>query len=134
MVQFIENLVVRQIRIESATGVGASLSIENDTLLLDVDQQLGAISMQVPGGDVRIKANGLIRLDAARLELHAVAVLRLDAGGSGATFHPDRWDWYLPQSGGGWMPAPPEHPDTGGETYRYGATLSSQPAPAGPPV
>lgn len=36
------------------------------------------------------------------------------------TLSPDYWTFYLPGSAAAFLPAPPEHPDTGGNTYTLG--------------
>lgn len=69
--------------------------------------------------DVDIRAGVRARIDGGgRVEIHADDVTRIDAGGSGVTYQPHRWDAYIPEwYGDGWQRYEPEHPDTGGSKY-----------------
>lgn len=72
----------------------------------------------VTSDTVTVEAEALARVDGgARVELHADAVTRVDAGGVGFTYMPDAWHHFYPWAGGSWRPAPPEHPDVDAMPY-----------------
>jgi hypothetical protein len=115
---------VEALRIENASGEGASFSISNNKLVIEADAVLDGIEVRTPDGDILLHSpQGKVRSDAERIEVHGDNIVRVDAGGTGYTFTPSHWEYWLPYSGAGWKAAPPEHPDSGGEPYG-GATAA----------
>jgi hypothetical protein len=103
--------------------VGTRLVLGDGELVIEPDdggyviRTTNRVTIKAP--DVITVAGLRARVDGGgRVEIHADDVTRIDAGGTGITFTPTRWDTFIPEwYGDGWRRSPPEHPDTGGSKY-----------------
>lgn len=77
---------------------------------------------QIDGGTtLLVKAGHQARVDGGeRVEIHADAVVRTDAGGAGDTLTPTHHHYFHQWYGSGHPPQPPEHPDSGGPAWWEG--------------
>lgn len=101
-----ESFVWRTERLEFAPHGGPVIAV--------LDASSGHLVVTtMPGVDLVRVVSGLDRTEAPRIERHASQHLKDDCAGVGHTYLPDSVHYWLPWTGTGNMPHPPEHPVTG---------------------
>ncbi|MBB4287668.1 hypothetical protein [Roseospira goensis] len=95
----------------------ATVSFVGDTLRIESTEAVARVEIRSQAIDhIAVER---VRIDGGeRVEVHADAVTRLDAGGTGITYMPTWWASYLPEwAGSSHARYQPEHPDSGGPAY-----------------